>query len=107
MIKTAREKIRGIFLHLYSIICDLILRIITSRQVCGIDKTVEDMDSSSLVSAVELIGSNKMFGGLNRRYKHFSSTLGCSMTFSVYFPPTTTPAPVSNIAKIFYFLFLF
>ncbi|KAH7679357.1 S-formylglutathione hydrolase protein [Dioscorea alata] len=36
------------------------------------------------------IGSNKMFGGFNRRYKHTSSTLGCSMTFSIYFPPSLT-----------------
>lgn len=29
-----------------------------------------------------------MFGGYNRRFKHFSPTLGCSMTFSIYFPHT-------------------
>lgn len=28
-----------------------------------------------------------MFGGWNRRYKHTSSSLGCDMTFSIYFPP--------------------
>jgi S-formylglutathione hydrolase len=28
-----------------------------------------------------------MFGGYNRRYKHTSSSLGCDMTFSIYFPP--------------------
>ncbi|KAL0929020.1 hypothetical protein M5K25_000959 [Dendrobium thyrsiflorum] len=36
----------------------------------------------------EEISSSKMFGGYNRRFKHFSPTLGCSMTFSIYFPPT-------------------
>ncbi|XP_031499971.1 S-formylglutathione hydrolase [Nymphaea colorata] len=34
------------------------------------------------------IGSSKMFGGYNRRYRHFSPTLGCSMTFYIYFPPS-------------------
>ncbi|KAG9132650.1 hypothetical protein Leryth_016694 [Lithospermum erythrorhizon] len=30
-----------------------------------------------------------MFGGYNKRYKHYSPTLGCSMTFHIYFPPST------------------
>lgn len=34
------------------------------------------------------IASSKMFGGYNKRYKHFSPTLGCSMTFHIYFPPS-------------------
>ncbi|XP_010269797.1 PREDICTED: S-formylglutathione hydrolase [Nelumbo nucifera] len=34
------------------------------------------------------ISSSKMFGGYNKRYKHYSSTLGCSMTFHIYFPPS-------------------
>ncbi|GMY19003.1 S-formylglutathione hydrolase [Fagus crenata] len=34
------------------------------------------------------ISSSKMFGGYNKRYKHFSPTLGCSMTFHIYFPPS-------------------
>lgn len=43
-----------------------------------------------------MISSAKMFGGYNKRYKHFSPTLGCSMTFTVYFPSsTTTKFPVS------------
>lgn len=33
------------------------------------------------------ISSSKMFGGFNKRYKHFSPTLGCSMTFTIFFPP--------------------
>jgi len=33
------------------------------------------------------ISSNKMFGGFNRRFKHDSSSVGCPMTFSVFFPP--------------------
>lgn len=38
------------------------------------------------------ISSSKMFGGYNKRYKHFSPTLGCSMTFHIYFPPSP-PSP--------------
>ncbi|CAH9079332.1 unnamed protein product [Cuscuta epithymum] len=34
------------------------------------------------------ISSSKMFGGYNKRYKHYSPTLGCSMTFHIYFPPS-------------------
>lgn len=34
------------------------------------------------------IGSTKMFGGYNKRFKHYSPTLGCSMNFHVYFPPS-------------------
>ncbi|XP_061353877.1 S-formylglutathione hydrolase [Gastrolobium bilobum] len=34
------------------------------------------------------ISSSKMFGGYNKRFKHFSPTLGCSMTFHIYFPPS-------------------
>lgn len=30
-----------------------------------------------------------MYGGFNKRYKHFSPTLGCYMTFSIYFPPAS------------------
>ncbi|KAL0383510.1 UNVERIFIED_CONTAM: S-formylglutathione hydrolase [Sesamum calycinum] len=33
-----------------------------------------------------------MFGGFNRRYKHYSPTLGCSMTFYIYFPPSSSPS---------------
>ncbi|KAH7511818.1 hypothetical protein FEM48_Zijuj12G0022800 [Ziziphus jujuba var. spinosa] len=36
------------------------------------------------------ISSSKMFGGFNKRFKHFSPTLGCSMTFHIYFPPSPT-----------------
>ncbi|CAA7405898.1 unnamed protein product [Spirodela intermedia] len=46
------------------------------------------MDASAALPPAELISSAKVFGGFNRRYKHFSPTLGCSMTFTIYFPPT-------------------
>ncbi|VVB03024.1 unnamed protein product [Arabis nemorensis] len=46
------------------------------------------------------IGSTKMFDGFNKRYKHYSPTLGCSMTFSVYFPPSSSSSgkfPVKDV----------
>ncbi|CAL5435045.1 unnamed protein product [Camellia sinensis] len=36
------------------------------------------------------ISSSKMYGGYNKRYKHYSPTLGCSMNFHIYFPPPST-----------------
>ncbi|XP_058078958.1 S-formylglutathione hydrolase [Magnolia sinica] len=39
----------------------------------------------------EEVSSSKMYGGYNKRYKHFSPTLGCSMTFHIYFPPSSSP----------------
>ncbi|XP_004303639.1 PREDICTED: S-formylglutathione hydrolase [Fragaria vesca subsp. vesca] len=38
------------------------------------------------------ISSSKMFEGYNKRYKHFSTILGCSMTFHIYFPPSPSPS---------------
>ncbi|XP_008464603.1 S-formylglutathione hydrolase [Cucumis melo] len=38
------------------------------------------------------ITCSKMFGGYNRRYRHYSPTLGCSMTFYIYFPPSPLPS---------------
>ncbi|XP_019247126.1 PREDICTED: S-formylglutathione hydrolase-like isoform X2 [Nicotiana attenuata] len=38
------------------------------------------------------ISSSKMFGGYNKRYKHLSPTLGCSMNFHIFFPPSTSPS---------------
>ncbi|XP_042514819.1 S-formylglutathione hydrolase [Macadamia integrifolia] len=42
----------------------------------------------------EEISSSKMFEGYNKRYKHFSPTLGCSMNFHIYFPPTSSSQKV-------------
>lgn len=36
---------------------------------------------------MELLATNKCFGGEQRRYSHRSETLHCDMTFSVYLPP--------------------
>lgn len=47
------------------------------------------------------ISSGKMFGGYNKRFKHFSTTLGCSMNFHIYFPPSPSP---SHKFPVLYFL---
>ncbi|KAL2225987.1 S-formylglutathione hydrolase [Sesamum indicum] len=47
------------------------------------------------------ISSAKMFGGFNRRYKHYSQTLGCAMTFYIYFPPSS---PASHKFPVIYWL---
>ncbi|CAL9025596.1 unnamed protein product [Prunus brigantina] len=49
------------------------------------------------------ISSSKMFGGYNKRYKHFSPTLGCSMTFHIYFPPSTSTS-TSHRFPVLYWL---
>ena len=36
---------------------------------------------------LELLSSNRSFGGWHRRYRHRSSTLDCDMQFAVYLPP--------------------
>ena len=36
---------------------------------------------------LEIISSNKSFGGWHNRYRHRSATLNCDMVFAVYLPP--------------------
>ncbi|KAL3623741.1 hypothetical protein CASFOL_032557 [Castilleja foliolosa] len=45
------------------------------------------------------ISSNKMFGGYNKRFKHYSTTLGCSMSFYIYFPP---PSPSHKFPVLYW-----
>ncbi|KAG2482418.1 hypothetical protein HYH03_018653 [Edaphochlamys debaryana] len=52
------------------------------------------------MATAEEISANKQFGGWNRRYKHKSKSLGCDMTFTVYFPP----AAASGKVPVLYFL---
>ncbi|KAL2632414.1 hypothetical protein R1flu_017100 [Riccia fluitans] len=40
------------------------------------------------------IASNKQFDGFNRRYRYESQTLGCSTTFTIYFPPAAAKKKV-------------
>ncbi|KAK2651938.1 hypothetical protein Ddye_011794 [Dipteronia dyeriana] len=48
------------------------------------------------------ISVSKMFEGYNRRYKHFSPTLGCSMTFHIYFPPPPSPSPSHKFPVLYW-----
>lgn len=48
----------------------------------------------------ELIGSNRCFGGEQRRYRHYSLVLDCEMVFSVFLPPAPRGEPV----PVLYFL---
>ena len=36
---------------------------------------------------MDIVSSNKSFGGWHKRYRHRSSTLNCDMVFAVYLPP--------------------
>nr|WP_287030743.1 S-formylglutathione hydrolase [Pseudomonas sp. UBA6310] len=40
-----------------------------------------------MVMSLEIVSSNKSFGGWHKRYKHRSSSLNCDMVFAVYLPP--------------------
>jgi S-formylglutathione hydrolase len=37
--------------------------------------------------SIEIVSSQKSFGGWHKRYKHRSTVLGCDMIFAVYLPP--------------------
>jgi S-formylglutathione hydrolase len=39
------------------------------------------------INQLESLSSNKCFGGWNKRYRHYSPTLKCEMTFTLYLPP--------------------
>lgn len=52
--------------------------------------------------AAELVKSNKMFGGLVRRYRHQSAELGCAMHFSVFIPPVAVASGAA--VPVIYFL---
>lgn len=45
------------------------------------------------------VGSNKMYGGFNKRFSHISEQCGCEMRFTVFLPPSASEAtkvPVSD-----------
>ena len=46
--------------------------------------------------SIELLEEHRMFGGWQQRYRHYSRSLNCTMTFSLYLPPPRddTPPPV-------------
>ncbi|QID19634.1 S-formylglutathione hydrolase [Nitrogeniibacter mangrovi] len=43
---------------------------------------------------LELIASNKSFGGWHKRYRHRSTANGCDMVFAIYLPPAAETGPV-------------
>ncbi|KXO06583.1 S-formylglutathione hydrolase [Moritella sp. JT01] len=45
--------------------------------------------------SIEVVSSNKMFGGWQHQYNHASSVLNCQMRFAVYLPPQA-----SNMRKV-------
>ncbi len=58
----------------------------------------KDTTDDKMAAPPQEIKKNKMFGGFNRRYRHESSSCGCPMTFTVYFPPAaeSKKVPVSR-----------
>eukprot|EP01024_Parvocaulis_polyphysoides_P014951 TRINITY_DN1636_c0_g1_i2.p1 TRINITY_DN1636_c0_g1~~TRINITY_DN1636_c0_g1_i2.p1 ORF type:complete len:270 (-),score=12.36 TRINITY_DN1636_c0_g1_i2:478-1287(-) len=44
--------------------------------------------------SLSILSEIKMYGGVNRRYNHYSTSCGCPMNFTVYFPPTAAKVPV-------------
>ncbi|MFU8878032.1 MAG: S-formylglutathione hydrolase [Wenzhouxiangellaceae bacterium] len=46
---------------------------------------------------LELLSTNKCFGGFQHRYRHRSVTLDCDMTFSVYLPPQAESGTVPQL----------
>ncbi|WP_041521717.1 S-formylglutathione hydrolase [Gilvimarinus agarilyticus] len=40
--------------------------------------------------SLELLNSNKSFGGWHKQYQHQSTALNCSMRFAIYLPPATS-----------------
>ena len=40
--------------------------------------------------SLELLNSNKSFGGWHKQYQHQSATLHCAMRFAIYLPPVTS-----------------
>lgn len=49
------------------------------------------------MSTLELVASNKCFGGWQKRYKHRSDTLNCDMHFSIYLPPQVEKPSASPV----------
>ena len=55
-----------------------------------------DSTSTRMAGVATLIKSNACFGGLVNKYRHDSAILGCSMTFSVFLPPSCISESASN-----------
>ncbi|KAJ7514710.1 hypothetical protein O6H91_23G056200 [Diphasiastrum complanatum] len=59
------------------------------RQTCnrGIAHHKKAFYSTKAMEEVTEISQSKMFGGFNRRFRHQSSSCGCPMNFTIFFPP--------------------
>lgn len=54
------------------------------------------------MEGLELVSSNKVFGGFQKVYSHQSSELQCKMNFSIYLPPQAEGGDVK--LPVIYFL---
>jgi hypothetical protein len=47
-----------------------------------------------MAMSLEILSTQKSFGGWHKRVRHHSNVLGCDMVFAVYLPPRpSNPAP--------------
>ncbi|XP_068628271.1 S-formylglutathione hydrolase isoform X1 [Battus philenor] len=60
-----------------------------------------DLKNKLKMDSLELVSSNKIFGGLQKVYSHESSELKCKMNFSIYLPPQADGGDV-KLPVIFY-----
>ena len=50
---------------------------------------------------LEIVSSNKSFGGWHKRYRHSASTLGCEMNFAIYQPPQALSGNIADALDAF------
>jgi len=50
------------------------------------------------------VSSNKMFGGLHKRFTHRSAACDCDMTFAIYLPPQASPQADGGTLPVLYWL---
>ena len=53
------------------------------------------------MNSLNILGSNRVFGGWHKRYQHFSSSTQCDMTFAIYIP---SQADENNKVPVLYWL---
>lgn len=53
---------------------------------------------------LELVSSNKIFGGNQKIYSHDSTELKCKMNFSIYLPPQAEGGGENMLLPVIYFL---
>lgn len=50
--------------------------------------------STTMDASLELVASNKSFGGWHKRYRHRSASLNAEAVFAIYLPPQAQSQPV-------------